>query len=151
MRPFTVVAVLGLGASVFGYACSSSSTTSSNPDAGSANLDSGSSGDGTSATNGCGLVFFPSDYDKGCQGALDSVCCSEEQTCVGNTDCVKLIACINACPAPRQDACVNACAGDAGESAPGVSQLNDIANCTKGAAYHDPPGVSCAWPSGDGH
>lgn len=106
-------------------------------------LDSGQ-GDGSGT---CGLAFFPSDYDKSCQGAMNSACCTQEKACGANADCVKLIACINACPAPRQDACVNACSGGSGVNTPGYTQLNAIGECSKVPPYKDPAGVSCSWPS----
>ncbi|MEO7109232.1 MAG: hypothetical protein ABI183_02240 [Polyangiaceae bacterium] len=146
MRSFSFVIALIVGP--LAYACSSSSTPSgSTSDAGSGNSDASSGGDSGSAVS-CGLTFYTSDYDKSCQAALDTSCCSQEKACVANSDCVALVACINACPVPRQDACVHACAGDAGESAPGFSQLNDIASCpTTGPGG----GISCDWPNGNGH
>ena len=130
-------------------------TEQCDPQCGKAASDGGALADGGGSREGgvgsCGLKFFPGDYATSCQGALDSACCTQERACGANADCVALIACINACPAPRKDACINACAGDAGASAPGYSELNAIADCTKVAPYMDPPGVSCSWPSGGGH
>jgi hypothetical protein len=103
-------------------------------------------GDAATQPGSCDLAFFPGDYARSCQGALDSACCAQEKACASNADCAKLVACIDACPAPRQDACVNACAGDAGANAPGYPQLENIAVCTKTPPYQDPPGVICTWP-----
>ena len=92
----------------------------------------------------CGLGFYPNDYDKGCQGALDQACCDEEKACAANTDCVKLIACFNACPTPRKDECINACATQ-GESTPGLAEFFAIATCTKDGAYEEPSGADCGY------
>jgi hypothetical protein len=78
-----------------------------------------------------------------CQGALDQACCEQEKTCAANSNCVELIACLNACPTPRQDACLNACATN-GESTPGFAEFNAIGDCTKSPAYRPPRTASTA-------
>jgi hypothetical protein len=97
----------------------------------------------------CGLAFYPGDYDRRCQQALDTACCSQENACAANPDCVKLLACINACPAPRTDACINTCSGDAGDDkTPGYANLDVVARCSKAPPYQEPAGIDCSWPVG---
>jgi hypothetical protein len=108
---------------------------------------SSSNGSTPAAVGACGLAFFPADYAPSCQEALDTACCSLEQVCAGHPDCVHLLACINACPAPRTDTCVNSCAGDAGdENTPGYADLNALGQCSKASPGTTPQGFSCSWP-----
>src|SRR5262249_19277242 len=92
----------------------------------------------------CGLEFYPPDFPTQCQAALDRACCNAEKACGANADCKKLVACVNACPAPRTDDCVTACAGGSA-SPPGYPELDAIATCTKGPPYD--AGAECNWPN----
>ena len=108
---------------------------------------SSSNGSSPNAGGACGLAFFPADYPASCQQALDSACCSLQEVCASHPDCVHLLACINACPAPRTEACVNKCAGDAGDqNTPGYADLNAVGQCSKASPGSTPQGFSCAWP-----
>ena len=111
------------------FACSSSSSPSSSSDAGA-----------------CGLALFPPDFPPSCQTAMDQACCTQEGACGANADCVHLVACVNACPAPRQDSCVNACGPSDGGAPPGYSELEAIATCSTTQAPTD-SGAACAWPN----
>jgi hypothetical protein len=103
-------------------------------------------GSATSGVGACGLALFPQDFPSSCQTAMDQACCTQERACAANADCVHLVACVNACPAPRQDSCVNACAPADGGTPPGYTQLEAIASCSPTQAPTD-SGTACAWPN----
>jgi hypothetical protein len=88
----------------------------------------------------CGMTFYPNDYEPSCQLLLDHYCCDQEKACAADTACTTVIACIDACPTPRQDTCINAC----GTTEP--STLNALAQCTKQPPYTVPAGIDCGWP-----
>ena len=139
-------------------ACSSSSSPAGTADGGA--KDGASAGDGSSggsssssggpdgatgadagadAGNGCGLVFYASDYEPSCQLILDKYCCDQEKACGGNATCAAFVACVNACTPPRQADCVTACGS-------GGASLDSISQCTKTPPYNVPTGLDCTWP-----
>jgi hypothetical protein len=119
-----LASVLTVGATI--VACSSKGGSGGAPDGGGA----------------CGLALFPQDYPSSCQTAADQTCCTQEQACGANADCVNLVKCVNGCPVPRQDSCVSSC-GPAG----GYTELNALADCSKTQPpTYDAGSTSCAWP-----
>jgi len=90
-------------------------------------------------TASCGLALYPSDYPSTCQGSVDGVCCNEERACARN-DCAVLVACRDACPAPRAATCVQDC-DTRYASANGFSELFALDNCLASAP------AGCAWPT----
>jgi hypothetical protein len=101
---------------------------------------SSSSGSGGGACGSLAVYTAPDDPAQ-CQPAIDKSCCNEEKSCADNADCVKIVACINACPKPRQDACVNACLPDPSSVAAGYADAIQICSVTKGPS-------GCGWPQG---
>ncbi|MDB4993840.1 MAG: hypothetical protein JWM74_1272 [Myxococcaceae bacterium] len=99
---------------------------------------------GGPAAGACGMALYTKEWEPKCQSVLDGACCNEERACGADAGCVKIIACINACPSPRKDACVNGCATQ-GEKTPGYAALDTLAGCTKSK------NVGCPWPTGGGH
>jgi hypothetical protein len=154
MSPLLYLGLLGGGCSSGDNTGSTDGGTSS--DAGARPIGdgstSGSDGGSTAADSGtapgsgvCNLTVYPADYDTRCQAALDKACCDEEKACAANPDCVKLYACINACPRPRQESCFNTCVSR-GESTPGYKEFAAIGACSKAPPYEAPVTVSCAYP-----
>jgi hypothetical protein len=103
-----------------------------------------SSSTGATAGGACGglKVYTAPDDPASCQPALDQNCCDQQKACAGNADCVNIVACLNACPKPRQDACVNACLPtDPNNIAAGYADGVQICS-----VLHTPSG--CGWPQG---
>ncbi|MGO9837229.1 MAG: hypothetical protein ACLP1X_23790 [Polyangiaceae bacterium] len=157
-----VLPLVAVWTALSGMACSSSGRPSSSTDAGAdggsgdgsdAGGSSGSSGgSGSSSGSGsgsgggaCGLALFPPDFPSSCQTVADHFCCTQEQACAANADCINLVKCANACPAPRQDSCVNACGPADAATPPGAAELNAIADCSSTAPDGGWP-ASCDWP-----
>jgi hypothetical protein len=150
-------AVFGIVVAGLGACSSSSSSPTAVGDAGSlvdatgAGGDAARSGDGGAqdaagaldaggdAGTGCGLDFYTSDYPPACALLLDKYCCDAERACGADATCVAFVACVDACPSPRQGACVAACGG-------GGAKLDALAQCTKTPPYTVPPGIDCTWP-----
>ncbi len=139
---------------VFAACSSSSSTAPVSGDAGSsdaASTNDGSSGDAASTSDGatdapidhtdtgCGLVLYTAEAAPACQLILDQYCCSQERTCGSDVSCRTYVACVDACPSPRQTACITACGAVPGK-------LDALSTCTKTPPYTTPPGITCAWP-----
>ena len=82
----------------------------------------------------CGVVLYA---DPTCQIWLDTNCCEIEKRCDAN--CKSVIACVNACPAPKTDDCLGTCAANFDQTG-----LDDIASCSKAVA--PPTGSACTWP-----
>jgi hypothetical protein len=106
---------------------------------------------GTSSSNGasgalCGLALTGPKWAASCQTWSDQYCCNEQKACAADAACAKLIACIEACPTPRNDVCLNACSPDGG---PAGKLLDAFGNCTRAtpAGGQDLP-ATCEWPTG---
>jgi hypothetical protein len=89
-------------------------------DSGGGGLDSGGGG-GDSGGMNCGLMSA----NATCNACLDSMCCSQAQTCAADTDCTNLLTCIQAC-AMGDTACENTCAG---QHPTGTNELNAVGDC----------------------
>jgi hypothetical protein len=63
-----------------------------------------SSPDGSDAPNNCTLTSPPS--NPGCGGCLQTNCCETANACLGSSDCLAYVACVNAC-APSDGGTVN--------------------------------------------
>jgi hypothetical protein len=100
--------------------------------ASSTSTDGGS--EGNAGKLACGVAVYA---DPTCQDWLDGVCCAQEQAC--DAACRAIVACVNACPAPRTDACIGGCSSSANVA------ITAIGDCSKSAP--PPSGQSCPWPS----
>ena len=112
------------GAACPGFACAADAASTDAP----SNVDHEAGGPA------CGVTLYE---DTTCQSWLDGNCCAYEHAC--DAACASIIACMNACPAPKTDACITNCL-PAGDNA----LLNDIADCSKRVI--PPAGTSCSWP-----
>ena len=139
----------GTGVADGGASSGTSGTSGSGTSGTSGAGTSGTSGSGTSGTSGntggCGLVLTGPRWAATCQAWSDQYCCAQQKACAADSACAKLVACIEACPTPRQDAFLNACTPAGGNA----ELFTAFGACSKAtpAGGQDIP-ASCEWPTG---
>jgi hypothetical protein len=128
--------ILGLGLLLTAACGGSSSGGTDAPDAG------GTNEGGVTDAGGCGLAFSWKMDGPTCQAWLEQNCCTQARACASDSTCSSFVACINACPIPRQDGCITACGGMP------PAAFNALGACSK----QTPPVVAteipdqCEWP-----